>query len=224
MKSLLARIAICGLLVSATTALAASEEAVERNGAGAKLTQQGKLDAAIDAFQQAIGLDPNYFPARLNLAYAYDKANQMDEAIDAYRGAIETQPRSFFAHNNLGVLYDKKGLYDDAITEFEKALEIEPGNSSARQNLEVAKKNKKIVDERAARIQRAEQEARAKPNDAGASYNLARTYAFYGQKESAFEWLDKARKQGYKDLEYLKIDPAFESLRNDPDFERLTTP
>ena len=224
MKFLLTRVAIYCLSLFATVALAGSEDAVERNSAGTKLMEQGNLDAAIAVFQKAIGLDPKYFPARLNLAYAYDKANRVAEAIDAYREAIKTQPRNFFAHNNLGVLYDNKGLYDDAIAEFERALEIEPRNSSARQNLEFAKKNKLAIGERAVRIERAEQEARAKPNSAATSYNVARTYAFYGQKEAAFEWLSKARKQGYKDFEYVKLDPAFKSLRDDPDFERLTKP
>ena len=213
-----------GLLLFPIAALAASEEAVERNSVGAKLFEQGKLDAAIADFQKAIGLDAKYFPARLNLAYAYEKANRIEEAIEAYREAIDSQPQNLFAHNNVGVLYDKKGLYDSAIAEFESALEIEPGNSMARKNLEIAKANKMAVAERAARIQRAEQLARAKPNDPAVSYNLARTYAFYGQRDLAFEWLTKARKQGYRDVEYLKVDPAFESMRNDADFERLAKP
>jgi tetratricopeptide (TPR) repeat protein len=212
------------LLFLPTAALAALQEAVERNSAGAKLLEQGKPDAAIVEFQKAVSLDAKYFPPRLNLAYAYEKANRIEEAMDAYRAAIEAQPQSFFAHNNLGVLYDKKGLYDAAIAEFKTALQIEPGNSMARKNLEIAEKNKAVIEKRTARIESAEKEARAKPNDARVSYNVARTYAFYGQKESAFEWLNRARKQGYKDLDYLKIDPAFESLRNDPDFERLAKP
>ena len=223
MKSFLGLV-FSGLLLFPIAALAASEEAVERNSVGAKLFEQGKLDAAIADFQKAIGLDAKYFPARLNLAYAYEKANRIEEAIEAYREAIDSQPQNLFAHNNVGVLYDKKGLYDSAIAEFESALEIEPGNSMARKNLEIAKANKMAVEERAVRIQRAEQLARAKPNDPAVSYNLARTYAFYGQKDLAFEWLTKARKQGYRDVEYLKVDPAFESMRNDADFERLAKP
>jgi protein O-mannosyl-transferase len=224
MRSLLTLFALACLLFLPTTALAALEEAVERNSAGARLVEQGKLDAAIVEFQKAIRLDAKYFPARLNLAYAYEKTNRIEEAIEAYRETIVSQPQNFFAHNNLGVLYDKKGLYDSAIAEFESALQIEPGNSMAHKNLESAKANKMAVEERVARIQRAEQLARAKPNDPAVSYNLARTYAFYGQKDLAFEWLTKARKQGYRDLEYLKVDPAFESMRNDADFERLAKP
>jgi tetratricopeptide (TPR) repeat protein len=224
MSSLFAVLAVCAGLCLAHPALADSDEAVERNHAGAKLIERGSFDAAIVEFRNAIRLDGKYFPARLNLAYAYERANRFEEAIDAYRDAIEAQPQSFFAHNNLAVLYDKKGLYDDAIAAFEKALEIEAGNALALKNLEVAKKNKMIVQERSARCMRAEQEARAKPNDPRASYNVARTYAFYAQKEPALEWLTRALKQGYKDLQYLKIDPAFESMRDDPEFQRLTKP
>jgi superkiller protein 3 len=201
--------------------LAASKESEDRNSVGAELFKEGKLEAAIAEFQKAIELDAKHFPPRLNLAYAYEKMNRIEEAIEAYREAIDAQPQSFVAHNNLGVLYDKKGLYDSAIAEFESALQIEPGNSMARKNLEVAKRNKAAVEERTAHIERAERGARAKPNDPVFSYNLARTYAFYGQKELALEWLMKARKQGYKDIQYLKVDPAFASMRDDPEFARL---
>jgi tetratricopeptide (TPR) repeat protein len=223
-KSLVGRLVLCGLLLAGSSASAAADNAVECNSAGARLVEQGKLAAAIDQFQKAISLDAKYFPARLNLAYAYEKMNRIEEAVEAYRAAIDAQPQNFFAHNNLGVLYDKKGLYDSAITEFKTALEIEPGNSMARKNLEIAEKNKAVIEKRTARIESAEKEARAKPNDPRASYNLARTYAFYGQKELALEWLTKARELGYRDLEYLKVDPAFASMRDDPEFEQLVKP
>lgn len=215
------RFIFCGLLLVWGTALADSEQAADRNAAGAKLFEQGKLDAAIVAFQKAIALDPKYLPARLNLAYAYEKANRVDEAVQAYREAIDIQPGSFFAHNNLGVLYDKQGLYDAAIAEFEAALQIETGNTMARKNLDVARKNKSTTEKREGEISRAEKEAQAKPSDPRTSYNVARLYAFSGNKEMALLWLSKALKQGYNDLAYLKLDPAFNSLREDREFELL---
>jgi Flp pilus assembly protein TadD len=36
--------------------------------------EQGKADGAIAEFQRALSLDPKYFPARLDLAYAYERA------------------------------------------------------------------------------------------------------------------------------------------------------
>jgi tetratricopeptide (TPR) repeat protein len=187
-------------------------------------TCAGKVDAVITEFRRVTSLEPKYFPARLNLAYAYERADRTEDAIETYRGAIGAQPRNFFARNNLGALYDKKGQYDAAITEFESALSIEPGNAMALKNLETARKNKAVAQEREAQIQHAEKEAQAKPNDPQASYNLARLYAFYDKKELAYEWLSKALKQGYKDIGYLRSDPALTDIREERDFQLLLKP
>jgi Flp pilus assembly protein TadD len=223
-KSLSRLFALAVLLLFSVTAFAASEEAVERDNVGVGLLEQGNADAAIAQFQRAIGLDPKYFPARLNLAYAYERADRIEEAVAAYREAINFEPGNFFARNNLGVLYDKKGQYDSAIVELESALKIEPGNAMALKNLETAKKNQTVIKAREAQILQAEKAAQAKPNDPQASYNLARLYAFYGKKELAYEWLAKALKQGYKDISYLRSDPALHGIRDERDFQLLLRP
>jgi tetratricopeptide (TPR) repeat protein len=213
--------ALAVLLSFPHNVFAASEEAVERNNLGVGLLRQGKIDTAIAQFQRAISLDSNYFPARLNLAYAYERADRVEEAVEAYREAITLEPGNFFARNNLGVLYDKKGQYDSAIAEFENALKIEPGNAMALKNLETAKKNQTAIKAREAQILQAERLAQAKPNDPQASYSLARLYAFYGKKELAYEWLAKALNQGYKDISYLRSDPALHEIREEREFQLL---
>lgn len=224
MRSLCKLLTVSFLLLFSIAVLSASEEAVECNNLGAKLLEQDKTDAAIAEFQRALRLDPKYFPARLNLAYSYERAERIEDAIAAYREATNLQPRNFFAHNNLGVLYDKKGLHDAAIREFELAVAIEPDNAMALKNLETAKKNQAAIKSQQAKILQAERQAQAKPNDPQVSYNLARVYAFYGQKELAYEWLAKALKQGYKDINYLRSDPALQSIREERDFQLLLRP
>jgi tetratricopeptide (TPR) repeat protein len=193
----------------------------EWNSRGARLLQEGKADAAIQEFQKALRLNPKFSPARLNLAFAYDRAERSEDAMREYHAAIETEPLNFFAHNNLGVLYDKKGLYDEAIVEFQTALQIKSGDPMALKNLETAKKNKTILQEREAQIQKAENEAQANPNDPRASYYVARMYAVYGKKDQAQDWLAKALKQGYGDLSQIESDPAFKTMREDRDFQLL---
>ena len=221
MTPLCIRFALYGLILLWAPVFAASEEAVEHNSIGATLLEHGKTDAAVAEFQKALRLDPTYLPARLNLAYAYERGGKIEEAITAYQEAIGVEPRNFFAHNNLGVLYDNNGQYDAAIAEFQSALYSEPGNAMALKNLETAKKNKAAIQERQAQIQRAEKEAQAKPADSQASYNVARLYAFYGKKELALQWLSRAVKQGYKDLAHVRTDPAFTNMRENRDFELL---
>jgi tetratricopeptide (TPR) repeat protein len=219
-KSLYRILSVCTVLFSSTV-FAAFEEAVNLNHAGTVLFQQGKIDGAIIEFQKALGLDPNYHAARLNLAYAYERAGKIDDAIAVYQEVIKAQPNNLLARNNLGVLYDKKGAYDSAMGEFQSALQSNPGDSMALKNLETAKKNKAAAQERDTQIVHLEKRVQARPNDSQASYDLARTYAIYGQKELAYDWLGKALRQGYRDLGYVRADPAFKQMREEREFRLL---
>ncbi len=118
----------------------------------------------------------------------------------------------------------KRGSMRQPLPSLKAPSQIEPGNAMALKNLETARKNKTVTQEREAQIQHAEKEAQAKPNDPQASYNLARLYAFYGKKELAYEWLTKALKLGYKDIGYLRSDPALISIREERDFQLLLRP
>ena len=221
MRKFIGIVALHGLLLCSTLVSAASQEAAEKISLGKKLLEQGKVEAAISEFQKAANIDPKHGAAQLNLGFAYERANLSDEAIDAYRKSIELEPRNFYARNNLGVLYSKKGMYDQAIAEFQDALKNEPGNAMALKNLETAKKNKAGLQEREAVIARAQENVESKRGDPASAYQLARVYATYGKKEEAIEWLGKAIQKGYKDLAYVKSDPAFVNLRDERDFQLL---
>lgn len=200
---------------------ARSDEAIERNNLGVELLKQRRVDEAILEFQKAIKLNPDYVTARLNLAHLYDLRGRIEEAMAEYRKAIELEPGNLIVRNNLGVLYGKKGLYDEAIGEFEKVLRIDPTNAAALKNLESAKRNRAVIQERQQQIAKAQKEVEAHPQSPWASYNLARLYAFYGKKDQAIEWLAKALRLGFNDLDYLKADLALEGIRDDPNFTRL---
>jgi hypothetical protein len=52
-------------------------------------------------------------------------------------------------------------------------------------------------------------------------YYLAFLHAVFGDKDRAFDALDKAYAQRTSDMPFLNVDPAFDSLRQDPRFETL---
>jgi tetratricopeptide (TPR) repeat protein len=224
MRKLAGFIVLNTAFLCASSLFAASQEAADRIAIGKKLLEQGKVESAITEFQKAAAADPKYGAAQLHLGQAYERANRSEDAIDAYRQSIALEPRNFYARNNLGVLYSKKGMHAEAIDQFEAALKIEPNNPMAVKNLETAKGNKVSMQEREAVIARAEKYAAAKPSDPTATYQLARVYATYGRKEEAIEWLSKALQKGYKDLAYVRADPAFVSLRDERDFQLLILP
>jgi Flp pilus assembly protein TadD len=213
---------LLGLLILASQAVAQTEDPPANPRAKAlELFQQGRLKEAIPEFQKSLQKNSADAEARLHLAFAYDRLGSLDDAVVEYRRVIDLDPNSYFAHNNLGVLYDKQGRYDEAIASFERAAKLDPNNPGAAKNLDTAKKNRAAMQERQAQIQKAENAAAINPKDPQASYNVARLHANFGNRELALQWLDRARRQGYKDLASVKNDPAFKNLRNDRDFELI---
>lgn len=54
-----------------------------------------------------------------------------------------------------------------------------------------------------------------------ALYNAACACALLNRKAESLDWLSKAIDAGFKDLEQVKTDHDLDSLRNDPEFQRL---
>jgi len=200
---------------------AAVTEAVKRNNVGADFLKQNKLEEAIAEFQRAVEVDPSYLAAHFNLAYAFECAKRFDEAIAQYKRALQLEPNNVFGLNNLGVLYTSKGQYDEAIKVLEQAAQIEPSNSTVSKNLGNARQNKSILGEREARIAEARQRVEARPRDPEAAYNLARVYASLDMIDEAFEWLGKALKLGFDNIQFVREDPVLLGLRKDPRFAAM---
>jgi Flp pilus assembly protein TadD len=188
---------------------------------GVEYLQQGKIEQAIPELQDAVERDPKDTASRMNLAYAYEREKRFDEAIYHYEKILALKPKDSVARNNLAVLYDRQGRYDEAIREFETVLDGDPKNALAAKNIDTTKKNMAAAKDRERQIDSAKQAADAQPDNPSALYDLARAYAFYGKKDEALASLNKALKLGYNDLAYLKTDSALESLRNDPEYQRL---
>jgi serine/threonine-protein kinase len=55
----------------------------------------------------------------------------------------------------------------------------------------------------------------------GTSVVIARMHAFAGDKDLAQQWLEKAYQDGDSTMVYLKVDPSFDLLRDDPRFQAL---
>ena len=217
----LAAIGFVGILLFGAASAAAEEAISERALRGVELAKEGKTNQAIDEFLNAIEVNPKDTLSRLHLASIYEREGRIDEAIYHLEKVLKFEPRNLTAHNNLGVLYDRKGMSGEAIGEFEALLEIDPKNSLASKNLETAKKKQAAREARERQIAEAKQAAEARPENARAVYNLARTYAFYGENDQAAAWLDKALRLGFNDIAVIKTDAALEGLRNDPNYQRL---
>jgi tetratricopeptide (TPR) repeat protein len=87
-------------------------------------------DAAQRAYERAIGLDPTFVPAYVNLADHYRALNQDARGEQALRQGIARVPGAPALHHALGLLLARRGQTTEAVAELAKAAELAP--SSAR--------------------------------------------------------------------------------------------
>lgn len=93
-----------------------------------------QFDKAIEDFDEAIKLNPNYATAYNNRGYAYDDLKQYEKAIEDYNRAIELKPDYASAYYNRGIAYRKLNQPESAIRDYNKAIELNPEYASAYNN------------------------------------------------------------------------------------------
>jgi type IV pilus assembly protein PilF len=89
---------------------------------GAAYYQQNKLEIALDEFNHAIHIDPNYGQAYNGLGLVYAALGEDVQADASFKKAIEVQPSNSESHNNYGSFLCAKKRYDESIGHFLAAV------------------------------------------------------------------------------------------------------
>ncbi len=147
-----------------------SENAVAQNDLGYALFQKNRLDEAIEHFQQALHIKPDYAEAHHNFGNALLQKGRVDEAMVQYEEALQIDHRDARSHNNLGYVLLQKKRADKAIVHFQQALQVNPEYTEAHYNFGNALLQKGRVDEAIIHFQRALQ---VNPDSLGVLNTLA---------------------------------------------------
>jgi len=91
----------------------------------------GRRLSAINSFQKALTLDPEYVDAMANLGATYIGLDRIDTALRLLREANRLEPNNAKVLANLAVAHNAIGELDAAITFYESALSVSPHNPSA---------------------------------------------------------------------------------------------
>lgn len=105
------------------------------NNFGGSLLATGKLEEAIDAFQNALKLDPSMGDAHQNLALALDRSGRQQESLIHFRDAARLEPENASIQNIYAVMLGEAGRTDEAMQEFQMALRLAPGSAATHANL-----------------------------------------------------------------------------------------
>jgi TolB-like protein/Tfp pilus assembly protein PilF len=182
------------------------------------LVTLGRFDEAIKEGERAVELDPLSLIINADLGSTLMIARRYDEAIAQLRRALALDGNFGYAHWNLGEALYLKGDVPAAISEYEKAAALDDDpqilallarayadTGKREQALEILQKLKEKGQEHYVR-----------------KYLYTVVYTGLGDKATAIDYLEKANEDGDSpDTTWLKVDPIFDPLRNEPRFQQL---
>jgi tetratricopeptide (TPR) repeat protein len=138
------------------------------------LRELGKDKEAIEHYEQALALRPDYVEALNSLGLTLVHAGRIDEAIARYEQALKIKPDYVQAHNNLGNVLERTGRHAQAIEHYEQALRVQPDFMDAHFNMALALEQAGQLKEA---IGHFEQAVKLKPDSINALDRLAMAYA-----------------------------------------------
>jgi tetratricopeptide (TPR) repeat protein len=102
------------------------------------LRGQNKLDEAIQAYRQALAIDPNAIDAMNNLGIIYSTKGMTGEALKEFQLSLAIKPDQAMPHSRIGRILAETHRLPEAAAEFTRALQIDPANPHAHNDLGVA--------------------------------------------------------------------------------------
>ena len=196
---------------------------------------------ADEAYQMAISLEPGNAEIINGMGSVQQPLGHWKEAEQLYRKSILLNPLKPIIHMNLGNVLTSAGRLDEAILSFKKILELNPQFQRAhlyqgrnylllgkpdlalkemqQENLEIFKTfGLALVYHALGRNKEADETLKEflEKYQNNWSYLLAELYAFRGEKDLAFTWLEIAYNKKDSWLYWLKGHPLLKNLEGDP--------
>jgi len=185
---------------------------------GTLLRQLGRTDEAMAMMKRAQELDPLSSIISVNVSQTYQIQNNTDASIENSLKIIELDPNYSGAYEYLALSYVKKGRNAEAIAAAEKAAELTNRASVVLGDLgyvyaATGKRTEALTVIKELENKYARKEALGQ--------HIAAVYSGLGEKDKAFEWLEKDYRDRNGRLGVTRWMVPYESLRDDPRCKNL---
>ena len=179
----------------------------------------GRHDEAITLSKHAQLLDPLNFRTRMSLATQLYRARRYNEAVEQSQTVLDMNPNYGDVYRRLLSTYEATGLWDKAAAAWQKLqiLLYDAGEEQVAGLTNAAASGgdrywRWMLDYR---TEQAKQGEYLRPT------SFVAIYAQLGEKDEAFEWLEKAYEERDVQLPFLTVEPLYDPLRDDPRFHDL---
>ncbi len=228
---------------AAQTSLASNPDYAPAHGnlGWVSLAYDNDVAQAARHYERALQLDPRNTYLIRSAAVLMRSLNRLDDAIALGEYATERDPLVASGHHNLGIAYFRAGHWDEAIASFQTGLQLSPNFLGGHYQLGMAllyKGEPQAALEATAREKDEEyrvkggamalhalgrrDESRARLAELIRRWGdewpteVAQVYAYTGDADAAFQWLDKAIEQNEEGLSEQFLKPFYQSLHADP--------
>jgi TolB-like protein/DNA-binding winged helix-turn-helix (wHTH) protein/Flp pilus assembly protein TadD len=172
----------------------------------------GNLDEAITLYEEVVTLDPLGANSYYRLGYLLYAAGRYDKAQATLQEALNLNPQATYVHLTLGKIRVAEGSPQQALEEIEKEPS-EWGQFTGQALAYHALGREQDSNSALARL--------IAKYRTYAAYQIAQVYAYRGESDKSFEWLERAYQQRDPGLPELKSNPLFKNLRHDPGYSEL---
>jgi tetratricopeptide (TPR) repeat protein len=185
---------------------------------GEFLSTAGRFEESAASLRRALALDPLSLAVGTDLGASFYYARDYDRSEEELRRALEVDSGFVRAHLILGAVQEQKGSHAEAVASLRRASELSERDpvilSSLAHALALsgkAREARAILKE----LRQLEGRRYVPP------YGMALIHTGLGEREKAYQWLEKAF--GLRDINllWLGVNPRFDTLRDDAEFKGL---
>jgi len=193
--------------------------------AGGYLTPMGRHTEAIAEMKKALQLDPLSLPLNNLMGNTYMWAGDYNKAVQQFRSTVELDPTFAMTHFFFSTCLEAIGRYEEAIAERQKG-ELLAGASPEEVEAEAREFRNVVQTGGPRKYWQKNLELTLKGYAQAETHyfsalDVAVAFARVGNKDKAFEWLEKSYVDRDGNITLIKSLPGFENLRNDPRFANL---
>lgn len=181
------------------------------------LVAHGDFPAAHTEVQKAVELNPLSLEAYNVEAAVYFYAQQYEQACDSIRLVLALEPNYTLAHFMLGDALTQMGQYQKAIDEYKLGAKA---MGSAENDDQIAAALA-LSGQIAPAIQTLNTLKATAQKEYVPAFNLARICIALGDTEQAMTYLQKADEEEVGEMKFIKVDPRFTRLHNDPRWQAI---
>jgi TolB-like protein/lipoprotein NlpI len=185
--------------------------AVAHQWYGEYLEWIGRREEAAAERQIALELDPLSTAINFDVGQAFYLRREYDKALEQFNKTLELDPDFPSAIFYIPLVYSQKGMHEEAIGSVRQVPESSVGIAVLGYVLAAGGRELEARKE-------LEELKRLRSRGYVSAILIAYVHAALGEKEEALAWLEKGYEEHAHQMQFLRLEPRWDSLRSDPRF------